>query len=181
MPEKVNVDKAKFIWTDRTETKLKKLLGKGYSDLRIALAIGEGCTEGRVYYARECLKKIGRVQVGRKIKRFTEEEDTFIRRTYCHDGWPLSEIATALSCAKISIKRRVDYLGLRRENDDARAQYLSRIRTKAAKEAANRAQVKGFRSLWTVRTERERAKLYNGCCYEDANVPKRVPRCGRLG
>lgn len=178
MPEKVNGNKPRFTWTEESEEKLKRLAEAGHSDLRIAGSIGGGCTEGQVNYARRCLAERGVVQVGRKIKQFTDDEDDFIRRTYCHDGWPLSEIAKALSCAKVSIKRRVDKLGLRRENDDARARYLTRIRSKAATEAAARERLKGFRSLWTARTESQRIKLYNGQRYEDAPVPPCAPRCG---
>ena len=180
MPEKVNACN-RFFWTDERVARLKDLLSKGFSDMRIAILIGNNCTEGRVQYARNCLHETGEVFKERKGNPYTPEDDAFIERAYCREAWLTIEIAEALGRNDGSVRARILKLGLSRENDQEIQRILSERRSERHKEAAQRHKTPSLNKLWTARTERDRAKLYNGHRYEDASVPSFIPRCGRLG
>ena len=180
MPEKVNECNRGF-WTEARVEKLKYLLNKGFSDLRIAILIGDHCTEGRVQYARNCLRDTGEVFKERKGNPYTAEDDAFIERTYCVEGWLTIEIAEAMGRNDGSVRARILRLGLCRENNQEIQRLLRERRSQRHKDAAQRSKAPSFGKIWTVRTDKARAKLYNGHRYEDADVPKLVPRCGRLG
>ena len=181
MPEKVNADKPQFQWTRESLDQLRKLKGKGLSDYRCAQELRCYCTEGQVRYAWECLRKTGHFHKNRKNKLYTQEEDAFIEKRYCEDGWLIVDIAEALGRNHGSVRARVGKLGLQRENTDEMEEILKDRRARRNQTGALNKESYCVKQLWTVRSDRDRAKLYDGCRYEDADVPKHCPPCGRLG
>jgi hypothetical protein len=181
MPEKVNGDKPTFRWTAARIEKLREMKLRGWGDLRIAVNLGNSCTEGGVRYAWECLQKFGRVRKGPVGKPYTKKEDEFIARKYCQEGWLAVDIASALGRDGGSLRARICRLKLTREETDEIKQLLYERRCSRHKQADRQSTSYSMKDIWTVRTESKRAKLYNGMRYEDANVPIHAPRCGRLG
>ena len=177
--------KAQFNWTPELEEQLHELREKGCSDKRIATLIGHGLSEGKVRYALECFDKYGRLSkgIGNRNKNFTDEEDAQIAEAYCHEGLPIVEIAAAMGRTPGSVRTRVYRMGLVRQNKEAHRRNSHAIRSKSGRRARERGVhvIESIRSLWTARTDRARAEVYNGQRYEDANVPARIPGCGRLG
>ena len=184
--EKVNDSNGKFVWTEERAAKFKALLSQNLTYRQMVEEMGEGCTLWRVGHALKCLRSGRDIPLGPRAREFTEDEDAEITRLFVEEEMPMVQIARRLGIHRDMVRRRLDVLGL--YSDDIsfrrkRSEIVQRARKERAQENVKLVQSwkEPLRSLWTARSEQARAKLYGDHRYEDAPVPKHVPRCGRVG
>ena len=123
---------------------------------------------------------------GRKGRALTDEEKQKIRYLYVEEERSVTDISVAINRKRDCVRRTLVELAehdeqvaaLRALKDTPQRQRIAKCMQNAK---ARLAMQEPIRKLHTVKTDKARAKLYNGHRYEDADVPKAVPRCGRLG
>lgn len=176
--EKVNRRKReRFVWTEKRIKVLKSMYEQQRSYESIAQRMGAPCQRWNV---RDRVRKLiasGEMELrpgpARRSNLWSLEDDKRLENLYVKQRKGVRFVADALGRTYDGVASRINRMGLNRRVNNPRNGW------QVASE--QRSWRKSVRSLQRAKSEKARAKLYNGLRYEDANVPERVPACGRIG
>ena len=176
--EKVNRRKReRFVWTEKRIKVLKGMYEQQRSYESIAQRMGAPCQRWNV---RDRVRKLianGEMELrpgpAMRSNLWSLEDDKRLEKLYLKQRQGVKRVAEILGRTPDGVESRIRRLGLTRRVNNPRNGWQV-----AGEQVAWR---KSVRNLQRAKSEKARAKLYNGLRYEDANVPERVPACGRIG